>query len=227
MASAKGKRSRKKKGLVIDFEGVESGGGLPIDDGRHHLKVSKVTEEEGQDSGEPYLSFTWKVVSGPCKGARGFDNCSLQPQALWRLRNVLEALGVEVPDSEMELDISELVDMECLSDIVNEEHEGRDKPRFTAFLPLTGEEEEEEEEEESNEATEEEEEEEVPKKRSRKAKGGKEKKKKKLRAGSKVKFKDEHDEWVKGVIEDVDGDIATVDDGESSWEVELEELTGV
>lgn len=236
-------RSKKKTGTIsVDFEGVESGGGRPVPDGMYLGAPTKITEEEGEDSGEPYLAFRWKTEEGLSRGTKKgvggivFDNVSLQPQSLWKLRTILECMGYEVEDGPMDVDIEDLVGEQCGIEVTNEEWEGRDRPRITGFAPPEGEGESEEEEEEPEEEEEEdyeeeeepEEEEEEPEeeeeeKPSRKKKG--KSRSKKLRVGSKVKFKDEEGDWVKGVITEKDDDVVVVEDSAGdSWEVDESEL---
>ena len=226
MARSKKKtRSRKKKNTVsVDFEGVESGGGKPVPDGNYTAKLHAAEEQEGESSGEPYLSCRWKIVGGKCDGATVFDNISLQPQSLWRFRTILECLGLDIEEGPMDIDVDDLIGEECGVEVTNEEWEGKDKPRITGFMSEGEEEEEEEEdeeeEEEEDEEEEEEEEEPAPKKK-RKGKG----RAKKIREGSKVTFTDEEGDTVKGVVTEIDDETAYVEDSAGdTWEVELSEL---
>jgi hypothetical protein len=141
--------SRKKKSgvLTIDFEGVKGGGGKPIPDGTYRFAISKIEEKES-DEGNPYLAFQWTGLKGKAKGGLVYDNVSLQPQALWRFKNLLTALGQEVPDGPLDVDLGELIESEIDLEIVNEKYEGKDRPKVAGYI---GEEEEETEEEEEDE----------------------------------------------------------------------------
>lgn len=235
MATARGSRKKtstrsrsraKKNSISVDFEGIESGGGRPIPDGQYTASLSKCTQEEGQESGEAYLSFKWKMESGKAKGAIAFDNLSLQEQSLWRLRTALECLGMEVPEGVMDIDLDEIIGLECEVEIVNEEWEGRDRPRVVGYSSIGGSEEEYEEEVEEEtepEPDEEEAEEEEPKRGSKKKRRSS--RPRKLKLGSKVKFQDEDEEYVRGVITSIEDDSAMVEDSSGSeWEVEVSEL---
>lgn len=223
------KKSPGKKKLRVDFSGVESGGGRAVPDGPYTAELTDIEQKEGNESGEPYLACKWKIKSGKAKGAIVYDNMSLQPQALFRLKSLLEINDIEVPNGVMDLDFSDLLGIECEIDITNEDYKGKDKPRITGFSGASkeaeedAEEEEEEEPEEEEEETEEEEEEETPKKSSKKST----KSEAKLKVGSKVKFKDEDGKTVKGVITSIDGDEAEVEDSKGDeWEnISLDELT--
>lgn len=205
-------RKSKKNTVSVDFDGVEAGGFSIIPDGHYPMHPIKITEEESQE-GNPYLAWTWKVKGGQYDGAKAPDNTSLQPQALWRLRMILEALGQDVPDGVMDIDLDEIIGEEnlCMIEIVNEEYEGRDKPRPVGFSPYRADDDEEVGGEEK------------PKK-SEKSK--KSKKPKKLKVGTKVSFEDEEGDEIKGVIVEIKDDDAVIEDtsGEE-WEVGLDELT--
>lgn len=118
------KTTKKRKGNVdtLDFTGVKAGGST-IPAGRYKAKIISAEMEEGRQSNEPYRSVTWEITSEKCNGREiRFDNYSLQPQALWRLKGLLEAMEVEVPDGEMDVDWDDLIDSEteCIIEVMLE-----------------------------------------------------------------------------------------------------------
>jgi hypothetical protein len=203
------RKGGKKKGLSVDFSGVESGG-KAVPDGAYEVEVVEVTEEEGADSGNPYLKWKFRITEGDSKGAALYDNTSLQPQALWRLKGLLEVLGVEVPDSSMELDLAEYTGQTLTVTVVNEEFQGRDRPKVDSY---------------GGDAD-------------KSSRSGKTTKKKtptkddddddddddEFKKGDLVQFEDEGKK-LKGKVVSVDGDTATVEtsDGEE-WEIEASDL---
>lgn len=144
-------RSKKKSNAIkVDFTGVESSGSVA--EGRQLLTVKEVELKTSESSGNDYLN--WKFGA---KGGAVYHSTSLQPQALWNLRNVLEALGMDVPESTLELDLTEFVGMECGAEIEHEKYQGKKKPVIVDLFPveeLDGEESEEESEEEEGEESE-------------------------------------------------------------------------
>src|SRR5690606_16193666 len=150
-----------KKGRIIeiDMTGVEVGGRL-CPEGIHRVRVEDVTPEISTRSEKPYLAWKFRTVGG---SHRLYHNTSLQPQALFNLKQVLVALGVEVPSSVMRLNLDKLVGRECYVEVEHELYEGRKKARIIDFLTkdaVEGYEEEDEEEEAEAEVVEEDEEEE-------------------------------------------------------------------
>lgn len=146
---------RKKAGWKVDFTGVESGGKV-LSEGRHLLQVDSIEEKEGESSGEPYLAVKFKVVSDKGSGTPVYDNFSLQPQSLWKLRGMLESMGVEV-DGEFEFTADDLADHTVGAEVVHEEYQGKVKNRISGYFMAdefddSDDEEDEEEEEEEEEA---------------------------------------------------------------------------
>lgn len=102
------KKSKKKSSsLKVNFQGVEGKRKLlPEDD--YKVEVEEVERRDG-DKAE-YLAFTFVVTEGEHTGAKLWDNASLSEKALWRLRSLLECLGVEIDDEdEMDIDLEDLV----------------------------------------------------------------------------------------------------------------------
>lgn len=162
---AKSDKSGKKK-LKVNFTGVETR--VLVPEGQHHAKVHETSLEEG-DKG-PYIKWVFSIVSDDkTNGSKVYMNTSLTPQSLWNLRNLLETLGVETPDSEMELDLPSYIGLELMVRIEHETYEGKDKARVSDFTPLeetaSSEADDEETEDEDEEEEDEEEDEKPPAKK--------------------------------------------------------------
>ena len=127
-------KGKKKGSVTVDMGGVESGG-RTIRDGWATAKIVDAELTEAKDSGNEMFKITMEVVNGKQK-AKVWDNLVLTPNALWKLKTLLEAAGVEVPDSEMDLSADDLLDLEFEVDIVNEEFEGKDRPKVASFAAL-------------------------------------------------------------------------------------------
>lgn len=122
----------KRADVTVDFSGVESGG-RSVPDGQYLTEVVSVEEKESQE-GNMYLAWKWKVCDGPYKGAIIYDNTSLKPTALWRLKTLLECLGVDVSEGKMGLRLADYKGKTALVMVANEKYQGKDKPRITEFL---------------------------------------------------------------------------------------------
>lgn len=129
------RRSAKKATYKVNFKGVEAGGGgrlLPED--TYLFEIEDVEVKTGEDSGEPYFAFTLKVAEGEFEGTKAWDNFSLQPQALWKLRGLMETLEMEVIDGEMDLDPDEFAGMMVKGDVIHEDWKGKPKHRVNSYM---------------------------------------------------------------------------------------------
>ena len=214
------KRGKKKGGVSVNFDGVEAGGRSLVN-GQYLFEVDGVPEvKTSVESGNEYITWVLKVAEGKGKGRKVWHNTSLQPQALWNLRGMLEAMGIEVDEGEMDLELEEFEGVQVGGVVVNEKYEGRDRPRIAEFIAVEdlvddGEDEDEDEEEE---------EEAPPPKRGRPTKG--KKSAPSFKVGQKVTFEDDDEEFT-GKITELGEDVATVKVGKELFEIELTDLTAV
>lgn len=126
-------RASKSNVVTVDFKGVE-GKRQVIPEGDYTFRVEEVTKDMG-DKGE-YLSWVFVVEEGDRKGAKVWYNTSLTPQSLWNLRNLLETLGVEIPDGPLDIDLTELADLAVGGTVVHEEWQGKDRARIADFFAV-------------------------------------------------------------------------------------------
>lgn len=160
-ASARG-GSRSKK-VKVDFTGVEGSNRVPDND--YAVRSVEVTLESSQE-GNPYFNWKLYITEGEFEGKTLWHTTSLQEQALWNLRNTLEAAGQEVPDGAIDFEekggsYPELEELEFGVAVENETWQGKKRPRVVDVFPLSefdadeeggeGEEEEEAGEEEAGE----------------------------------------------------------------------------
>lgn len=123
----------RNKGPEVDFSGVESGG-RSCPDGEYLIEVASIPEEKESQNGNAMLNWKWKIAEGDYKGVLIYDNTVLTASSLWRLKALLESIGVDVPSGKMGLDLKSYVGKRCLVEIVNETYQGKQKPRIAAFL---------------------------------------------------------------------------------------------
>ena len=150
--------AKKKKGLTIDLSSVETGQ-KTLAEGIYTVKVESATAETSA-SGNPYIKFIFQVIEGKSRGAKVFHNCSLQPQALFNLKSLLLAIGYEIPQGAFDLDLEDLLDLECEIEVAHETYEGKKKVRIIEFIALESDEDDEEEEDEDDSEEDEDDEEE-------------------------------------------------------------------
>lgn len=225
---ATNRKASKKAGISVDFSDTESQASLP--EGDFLFEVDEVEQKTSENSGNDYLSITFKVAEGGFKGKKVWHNCSLQPQALFNLRGVLEALGFEVPQGVMELDPADMIGESCGGTVQLEVYEGKKRPRIVEFFSadeLSEEAEEEPAKPAAKAAKKAEPAEEPAAKPAAKKKAAKkeEPEEPSVEVGSKVTFTDDEGEELEGKVLSIDDDTATVKVGKEEWEISLDELT--
>lgn len=124
----RGKASRGKK-TTLDFSNVETR--VKVEEGEYEVAVEECEEKEGNQA--PYLAWKFKIDEGSeSDGGVLYLNTSMSEAALWNLKALFEALGIEV-DGEMEVDPSEYVGERCMVSVDLETFEGKKRPRIVDF----------------------------------------------------------------------------------------------
>lgn len=179
----------------VDFTGVESYN-IP-GEGKKHVRIMKVEEATSQ-GGNDVLKFTFEVVKGEDKGCRIIESFSLAENALWKLKSLLQALGMKC-DKKVTLDLDKLEGKELVIEVKHEEYNGTTRAKSNAFFKVGADSDEDEddddEEEDEDDEEEDEEEEEKPKKSSKKAKKDDKKSSKKSKKSEPEEDEDEDDDW--------------------------------
>lgn len=129
------KSSRKGRGSAsvnVDLSGVEASR-KTIPEGVYTLVVDSATQKSSQ-SGSPMIVFEFSVTEGKYQGSKLYENCSLQPQALFKLKSVLIALGLDIPNKAFDLDLKDLIGMTCEAEVGHEVYEGKKKARILEYI---------------------------------------------------------------------------------------------
>lgn len=129
MARASSRNAKAKTSVKVDFTNVEASGNHP--EGRFLFTVEGVPEIKTSDnSGNDYINWKLKSSMGMV-----WHMTSLAPQALFNLRNVLESLGLEVEQSAMDLDLTELEGLTCGGEVEHEVYGGKKRARLIDIFP--------------------------------------------------------------------------------------------
>ena len=191
-------KSRKHK---VDFTGVEAFN-KPAE-GKHKAKISKVEETTSQ-GGNDMFKVTFEVVAGPSKGCRVIENYPLIDTALWKLKSLLQAIGMKA-DGRVQIDLDKMEGKVLEIVVFYEEYNGQDRAKISETNKFIAEAEDDDveddvEEEAEEPEDEEEEEEEEPKKKSSKSSTKKPAKSSNKTSGKKAKKEPEpepedEDDW--------------------------------
>lgn len=156
MAIRNKRRGREGSSVNLDLSGVEVSR-KAIPEGTYAVVVNKAELTKSRE-GNNMIKMEFEVTEGPHKGAKLFENCSLQPQALFKLKSVMLALGMNIPEGSFDLDTNDLVGLNCEVEVGHETYEGKKRARILEYINA---EEADEEEEDSDDSDEEDDEDEV------------------------------------------------------------------
>lgn len=132
-------KKAKKNVVSINWD-EEEGGKFLKNPGEYIVQVTSAEIDE-DDEGKQFITWSLKVSEGKSKGAIISTRTYITPKALWKLRELLGCMGIEVQnDSIQELDLDEVI--ESAENFVIEVEEGNENPNggyymtVADFMPL-------------------------------------------------------------------------------------------
>ena len=139
--------------IKMDFTGVEAYS--RCSEGIHRAKIAEIQEKTSQ-GGDDMLQVKMEVVAGADKGCTVFDNCVLTDKALWKLKQLLTAIGVKC-DGKVAVDLDNLIGKVCDIEVSHEEYNGSVRARITNYSKIaanaTNDDDDDEDDEEEEEVT--------------------------------------------------------------------------
>lgn len=131
----KGTTGKSSRELTVSLGDVEAR--VLVPEGDYAVEVKEVNMKTGSDSGENYLEWKLGIAEeGDFEGQTVYHNTSLQPQALFNLKNLLVSAGVKVPKSAMKLNLDEMEGLTFGVSIAHELYDGKKKARVVDIFPL-------------------------------------------------------------------------------------------
>jgi len=156
-----------EKKTVVDFSGVNTGNGrVRIPQGDYKARVKSVKHETSKN-GNPMLVWEFEITDGEFRKKVLRDRTVLMDNPLWKLKQLLEAMGLQVPSKKVALDLAKYPGMGIGITVTDDEYDGKVNSKVSDYVNLAVLEE--DEEEEYDEDDDEEEEEPAPRKRSKKS----------------------------------------------------------
>lgn len=149
--------------VKVDFTGVESF--QRPSEGQHVVKIVSAELKQSQ-GGNDMITVAFEVTKGQDKGARVYENYPLAENALWKLKGMLQAIGMKC-DGKVQLDLDKLIGKICIVEVIDDEYNGQIRSRVQECrkLAAVAEDEDDEEDDIDDEDEDDDEEEEAPKKK--------------------------------------------------------------
>jgi hypothetical protein len=125
--------AKKKKGgktpesYKIDFTGVESGGRARYPEGDYIAKITKIEPGQNDDGDKKYLAVTFEFTEGKFAGKTVKEFYHITPKALFRLKNLLEVLGLTVPSRVVNLPLKKMIGKEIGITVADDEYDNKIK----------------------------------------------------------------------------------------------------
>ena len=120
--------------MKVDMTGVESYSRCP--EGQFPAKLVQLEECTIQGSGDDGLKAKFEVTGGSGKGSNVFETFSLAEKALWKLKMLLEAMGLKA-NGKITLDLDKLEGKSVGIEVVHDEYNGRKQAKIAQYLKLS------------------------------------------------------------------------------------------
>lgn len=127
------RRSKSKTSIKLDLSNV--GESFRADE-EYHVKVSECTLEEGTNA--PYFKLKFVGVDKEFEKSAMYHNASTSESSLWRLRPLMEALGMDIPNGPMEVDAEDFIGRECMCSTFKDTYQGGSSVKPDEFWPVDG-----------------------------------------------------------------------------------------
>ncbi len=111
--------------LNLDFSAVQSRD--PLEPGWYLGRIDKI-EEKTSSTGKPMLAVQYEIMANEDGDVvpgnrRVFENWVLTPEAMWKVKQVFSALGLEA-EAIVDIDTDELLGMTLMLKIVQDTYQG-------------------------------------------------------------------------------------------------------
>lgn len=128
-AAKKSKTGSGRTQLIVDLSDTESRGGKKgvgskrYKEGDYGVKVVKAVTGKSKVQKTPQVEVTFQFLDGKYKGDKIVDQFYLSENSLWRLRNLIEGMGLKVPSKKIKIDIKKWIGKKLAITIEDDEWE--------------------------------------------------------------------------------------------------------
>lgn len=138
MAKKRRKKTSEAGVITAEFghEDAKGGGGRNprLPEGDYVAKIIDAKQAEAKSSGNQMIVWTFKILEGKYKGKKLTGRTTLVPKALFMLRDLLEALGKEVPEKTVKVNYKECIGEKIGISLEDEEYENKPTTEVNGFL---------------------------------------------------------------------------------------------
>ena len=120
--------------ITVDFSNVKERGEFNpqnLHEGDYHATIKNAVLTESKQ-GNPQVLFTISPDQHPRASYPYY--CGLDEKQLWKLRNVIQAVGMKAPKSKISIDTDRLIGKKLGIELVDDEYDGRMKSVINAVF---------------------------------------------------------------------------------------------
>lgn len=121
-------------GEQVDWEEVAKA--ELIEPGNYPTRLDSLKLAKSERTGNEYWNGEFTLTEGPYEGRKVFDVFMLNKESLWKLRNLAEAMGIDVEQG-WDPDTEELEGQEVGVVTVHREYEGRTRNQIKGYFHLS------------------------------------------------------------------------------------------
>lgn len=115
--------------MNLDFSGIKDR--EPLAEGIYEVTVLEVDDNATSSKGSPMVKVTFEE---PESKNRIFENFVLQDNTLWKIKEFLEALGLEVPKGALDIDFRDFVGTTVTVKVIQDTYEEKVTNRIKKYL---------------------------------------------------------------------------------------------
>jgi hypothetical protein len=136
-------RPRRETNVRVNFSGVEeeirkhAQKAARVPDGDYLVKIMDASMRENEDTGSRGINIRAQIVKPrQFAGKTQYGYCSLKKEALWNLRNLINAsMGRNVAGKTVDLDLGKFKDKIVGAVIEEDEYQGKVRSRISTWFP--------------------------------------------------------------------------------------------
>jgi hypothetical protein len=90
----------------------------PLPTGKYHVAITDIDERESgpqaKNPGAPYWNIEFTVQNGQYQGRKVWTNATFVPHALYTIKGIMEALGMETTGNELDIEMDDFMNKELV-----------------------------------------------------------------------------------------------------------------
>lgn len=125
------------KKRALDFTNVKEGGEfnpVHVTEGEYLMKITDVKDDTSKNGNDLWV-FTCQMVER--RNATYPYRCTLNVEALWKVRNLFTACGIQVPKKKLNVDPNKLIGKTFGAIMEDDEYEGKMKSVIQGVFPAS------------------------------------------------------------------------------------------